>query len=191
MVVLTVEEVVHSCYTCKPRLLFASIIHTETIMGSITTDDDVYGSFRYSLPSEKTPAYDRSLYSFPASEVVKDHQHKLHDIRTSTCIEKGGAGLDVQGFTHVKHESKLSGDEWFSGKNVEDVYAPEVIKLICEVTGANRAVVDGFAVRSRAATETENDPYDVKLRGNPMDLQVSKIPRNIIRGKNCRALRVE
>lgn len=146
-------------------------------------DSPIHGIFRYSLPDDSIPAQDRCLYSFPSSKTVKDHSHALHDLRTSTDIRKDGAGLDIQGFVSVHHESALSTRDWFDERNVVDVYAPEMIKLICEVTGAKRAVIDGFALRIRACDEQEEDPYDVKLRGCALDTAVSKLPRNVIRGE--------
>ncbi|KAF2172720.1 hypothetical protein M409DRAFT_16682 [Zasmidium cellare ATCC 36951] len=150
-------------------------------MGSIDANGTTaaHGVIRYSEPDDSIPASERSFYSFPASRLVEDHTHELHDLRQSPI--KPGAGLDVQGFTWLTHKSALAGDEWFQGRNIEDVYAPEMIKLICEVTGAKRAVVDGFGIRTRSATLQEEKPYDVNLKGDGLDLVVSQLPRDVLR----------
>lgn len=151
-------------------------------MGSIDTNGSTatHGVIRYSEPDDSIPASERSFYSFPASRLVEDHTHKLHDLRQPPI--KPGTGLDVQGFTWVQHKSALAGEEWFQGRNIEDVYAPETIKLICEVTGAKRAVVGGFGIRTRSATLQEEKPYDVNLKGDGLDLAVSQLPRDVLRG---------
>ena len=149
-------------------------------MGSI--EQDVYASARYMEPDDSITAEERCLYLFPAAKVVKDVTHKLHDIRTSSDIEQGPEGLDVQGFTYLKHDSALSGEQFYEGRNVEETYFPEMVDLICKVTGAKRAIVDGVAMRRRIANEETSNPYHVMRRGCDFDKVLSKLPRDVARG---------
>ena len=161
-----------------------SAIRSSTVlkMGSIN-DNEVYGTFRYSLPDDSVPVQQRSLYTGPSSKLVKDIPHKLHDFRTDPAFTQGGAGLDVQGFTYINHTSALSGDQYFEGRNVEEVYGPEVCELLKAVTGAKRAIVDGATLRSRLATQTEEDLYHVKLKDGPQDQALKKFDPSVMRGE--------
>lgn len=152
-------------------------------MGSIGDNTEVYGTFRYSLPDNSIPVQERSLYTSPSSKLVKDVPQKLHDFRTDPSFTHGGPGLDVQGFTYVEHTSALSGNEFFEGKNIEEVYGPEVCELVKNVTGAKRAIIDGVTLRSRLATETEEDLYHVKLKDGPQDMAIRKFDPSVLRGE--------
>jgi hypothetical protein len=103
-------------------------------------------------------------------------------MRTSNKITKGPDGLDVQGFTYLEHSSALSGEDWFVGTNIEEIYVPEIIQLICTVTGAKRAVVDSMQIRRRAANaqEEQNIP---NRKGQEHDQIGLKLARDTVRGK--------
>ena len=78
----------------------------------------------------------------------------------------------------------MSTDELLTGRNAEDVYLKEVTDLICEVTGANRAAVDGVAFRQKEPTQETTDLYHVSKRGSDMDVALSKIARDKVRDEN-------
>ncbi|KXS94751.1 hypothetical protein AC578_3893 [Pseudocercospora eumusae] len=145
------------------------------------TTIEVYGTYHYSLPDESRPVGERSIYTSPSSKLVKDIPHKLHDFRTDSAFTHGPAGLNVQGFTYVEHISALSGDEFFEGKNVGEIYGPEVCELVKNVTGAKRAIIDGVTLRIRLATETEEDFYHVKLKDGPQDMAMKNFDPSVLR----------
>lgn len=90
----------------------------------------------------------------------------LFDYRTDPFIIKGFQGLDAHGFTVVQHESSLSGDAWFEGSNLEDVYLPEVEKLVKDLTGCKSVVCDNAAFRRKPARKQADPEYYVK-RNDP------------------------
>ncbi|MCJ1386326.1 hypothetical protein MMC17_009452 [Xylographa soralifera] len=142
--------------------------------------DGVYGIIQYGSPDNSVSAQERALYTLPSSKSITDINQRLYDMRTSNDIVKGPEGLDVQGFTYIEHKSALSGEDWFVGNNVIDIYMPEVIDLICKATGAKRAVVDSIAFRRRVASEEEerNVPH---RRGDKHDQAMSKLTRDTVR----------
>ena len=162
-----------------PTVLF---IVTHLVMSQ--SDSCVKGLIRYCLPDLGLPAAERSFYSFPANKLVKEEWQQLNDYRNALEVVKGPRGLDIQGFTYVKHTSSLSTDKLLTGRNAEDVYLKEVTDLICEVTGANRAVVDGVAFGQKKPTQETTDHYHVSKRGSDMVVALSKIARDKVRGKN-------
>jgi hypothetical protein len=143
----------------RPYLLQLAMASTATVM----TETETKAILRFSVPDQSVTAEERSLFAFPANKSVVEETLSLHnfysapDARDATDtagLVKGRNGLDVQGFTYVKHRSALSDSgTWFEGKEVERLYIPEVEKLICEVTGAKTAVVANVAIRRRLADE--------------------------------------
>ncbi|CRG92820.1 hypothetical protein PISL3812_09890 [Talaromyces islandicus] len=119
--------------------------------------EEPYGLFQYVEADNSVPAEERALYTLPSSRTIVDIRQPLYDMRTSTNIVKGPDGLDVQGFTYLEHSSTLSGGDWFAGSNIEEIYIPEIIELICNITGAKRAVVDSVQIRRRVANEEEEE----------------------------------
>ena len=148
-------------------------------MGSVETD--VYGFFKYGQP-ECDDASQRAFYSFPRNTVTRVERQQLYDMRTSTDIIKGSQGLDTHGFAWIKHKSSLSGDAWFAPGNAENIYAPEVLDIIRDTTGADRAVVDGMSFRRRIPNDQDKDESFVLQRGCDIDVAVSKMPRQVMRG---------
>ena len=127
------------------------------------------------------PASGRSLFAFPASTEVIEEKLDLRDIRTSTSIVQGPAGLDAQGLTSIQHRSALSDQSWFSGTNIEDVYFPEVCKLLCRVTDAKHAMVNNCAFR-RKHVENQNDPTFYLKKDGPLDKELAKQNRDTPNG---------
>lgn len=143
---------------------------------------DVYGVFQYVEADNSVSANDRALYTLPSSRSIVNISQRLHNMRTSNEIVKDSQGLDIQGFTYLKHESALSGEDWFLGSNIEDVYVPEIINLVCKVTGAKRAVIDSIQFRRRLASEEEEQNIP-RRKGDSFDEMASKLPKNTLRGR--------
>lgn len=81
----------------------------------------------------------------------------LHDFSTSSELTKGVDGLDVQGFTYLKHHSKIQalGNSWDDAQLNQ--YHPELEALMCEWLGARKAFVINTVVRR---VSTRSDPRD-------------------------------
>ncbi|RMZ66297.1 GA4 desaturase [Pyrenophora seminiperda CCB06] len=79
----------------------------------------------------------------------------LHDFSTSTELIKGVDGLDVQGFTYLKHHSKILelGSSWDSAQL--DQYYHELEAMMCERLGARKAFIINTVVRR---VSTRPDP---------------------------------
>ena len=141
---------------------------------------------RYIVPDLSVPAKDRSFFAFPANKEVVDTGVQLRDFRTDPDIVRGPAGLDVQGFTYIAHESALAkSDGWYEGQNVEEIYLPEVEALICKVTGAKRAVVNNVAFRRREAEKQVDHSFFYK-RDCDLDRDIGKLPKDQVMGKTSR-----
>ena len=154
-------------------------------MASTTADEPQYGILRFAEPDDSAHAEDRELFALAASKVVHDEKLILHDARTDPNIVKGPAGLDVQGFAYIKHQSALTSQEWFTGMNIEEVYLPEMEKLLCEITGAKRAVTNNAAFRRRTADKQVDHTY-VQKSGGPLDKEIAMLPkeRALVYGKH-------
>ena len=147
-------------------------------MGSIATEQEHYGLLRFANPDLSIPASERGLFSPPANKEVVEAKLPLHDLRTSPSIIQGPAGLDVQGFAYIQHQSALSDETWFSGTNIEDIYLPEVCSLICNITGAKRAIINQCAFR-RKHVELQTDPSFYLKRDAPLDQELAKLPTDV------------
>ena len=121
-------------------------------MAAARAEDQTRAILTFHEPDESIKPEDRGLFAFAGQKRVVKQQVNLQDARNDINIVKGPRGLDAQGFAYIKHRSALhNSDQWFSGQNVEDIYLPEVKRLICEITGAKRAVVNNVAFRRRLA----------------------------------------
>lgn len=139
---------------------------------------------RFTVPDLTVTKDDRGLFSLAAPKDVIDERIILNDARQDPRIVKGAGGLDVQGFAYLQHHSALSGsDQYFSGQNIEDIYLPEVCDLVCKATGAKSAIVNNCAFRYKLVDE-KRDPKFYFKRGNPIDVEISKMPRNVTMGKS-------
>lgn len=78
----------------------------------------------------------------------------LHDFSTSSELTKGVDGLDVQGFTYLRHHSKILelGNSWDDAQLHQ--YYHELEELMCEWLGARKAFVVNTVVR-RVSTWTD------------------------------------
>ena len=160
-------------------ILLVLKVYPNTLI-TMTTDSIL----RFSVPDFSVSASDRSFFAFAAPKKAVDQSIPLNDARISRKIVPGPAGLDVQGFAFINHKSALhASKEWFSGQNVEDVYLPEVCQLICDVTGAKRAIVNNVAFRRRLADE-QNDPTFYLKKGCELDKEFSLLPRDRTMGKS-------
>lgn len=161
--------------------LFLSLLSNfpSTKMGSYgPPEEDEYGIVRFTVPDTSVSSEDRAIFTLPGNKSLKDERVKLHDFRASQDVLSGPAGLDNQGFTYIKHKSKLGYDDWLTGTNIEDVYVQELKDLILKATGAREAVVYCVAFRRRPATEQGIEK--VEMRGGEMDSFVGCLPRDKI-----------
>ena len=144
------------------------------------------GSLRFGVPDLSVSVEERGLYAFPANKDVKEFGFELHDARTAPEILPGSAGLDAQGFAYVKHKSALQdSNAWLTGDNVEKVYIPEILDLVCKVTGAKQAVVLDASFRLKPADDQiQLDWY--RPRDDPIDVAVAKLPKNVTAGEFTR-----
>ncbi len=129
---------------------------------------------RYNVPDLSVKPEDRGLFSGPAHSHGEDVEVDLYDPSTSPEIIQGPEGLDVQGFTYIKHQSALNEDEWLEGSNVEDIYVSEVQGLVRQVTGAKKVVVNHLGIRKRLAANN-NDPTFYRKKGDTHDDAVKKL----------------
>ena len=132
------------------------------------------GTVRYNVPDLSVRPEDRGLFSGPAHKDGEDVEVDLYDPATAPEIVQGPEGLDVQGFTYVKHRSALGADEWLMGNNVEERYVPEVQDLVRQVTGAKKVVVNHLGIRKRLATNNA-DPKFYRKAGDKHDEAVKKL----------------
>lgn len=142
-----------------------------------------YATFRFDVPDHSLSAHDRALFAPPGAKEVVKERLELHDFWTSPDVVKGAEGLDVQGFTYIKHQSALeSADRWLTGTDIEEVYIRECEDLICKVTGAKRAVANNVFFR-RQKKDLMSDPKFVALRDSDLDKAVAQLPRDANYGK--------
>jgi hypothetical protein len=143
---------------------------------------EIHGLLRFGVPDQSVGPEGRGLFAFPANKEIIEERLQLHDARTSPDIVRGAGGLDVQGFAYVNHTSKLAekGD-WFEGNNVEDIYFPEVIDLLCNATGAKHAAIVDCAFRRRLADKQVDPTFYIK-KGDALDHEIAKLPKNTALG---------
>lgn len=134
----------------------------------------VRGTVRYNLPDLTVRPEDRGLFSGPAHKSGEDVDVNLYDPVQAPEIIQGPEGLDVQGFTYVKHQSTLDENDWLVGTNVEVKYVPEVVELVQKVTGAKRVVVNHLGIRKRLSANN-NDPKFYRKAGDKHDEAVKKL----------------
>lgn len=143
-----------------------------------TTATLEFGEIDTSIGHEK-----RGLYSFAPRKEARIVTVELNDARTDTRIAGGSDGLDVQGFAYIQHRSALQGpDSFLLGRNIEDIYIPEVCDLICRMTGAKKAIVNNCAIRHKLL-DPQKDPNYYYERDNPFDKELAKLPKDKIVGK--------
>lgn len=138
------------------------------------------GILRFSIPDESVPAEERSFFATPQNKEFVPKEVELHDFRTSTDVTKGPAGLDVQGFTWLKHHSKIVGsDDFFDGNNIEDIYFQEVSDMMKEVTGAKKVLVWSGVTRRKLPVHQDSKPKVQHRKGGEMDQIFDKMRRDI------------
>lgn len=139
------------------------------------------GIFRFVEPDLTIPAQDRAIFANPRPKHLVQLELPLHDIRTSNKITSGSAGLDVQGFTYLHHVSALSPEQMLTGRNAEDLLAPETLEMMIKYTGAKRGVVHSVGFR-RIPASKQLDLEFVPLRGSEIDLAMERIPKDQMLG---------
>jgi hypothetical protein len=133
----------------------------------------VRGTVRYNVPDDSVRPEDRGLFSGPAHKYAEDVDVDLYDPATTPDIVQGPEGLDVQGFTYVKHRSALTLDQWMTGHLVEEIYIPEVEQLVREVTKAKKVIVNHLGIRKRLAANNV-DPTFYRKAGDQHDQAVKE-----------------
>lgn len=136
----------------------------------------VRGTVRYNLPDTSVRPEDRGLFSGPAHKSGEDVEVDLYDPVATPEIVQGPEGLDVQGFTYVKHKSVLDEGDWLEGNNVEEKYVPEVEELVRQVTGAKKVLVNHLGIRKRLSNNN-NDPKFYRKAGDQHDEAVKKLTK--------------
>lgn len=144
-------------------------------------------TLRFGHPDLSVPDEERSMLNLPAPKDIVNVQVELLDARKSPDIVQGAEGLDVQGFTYIKHHSSIcDGMRVISDRNAEEIYLPEVEELICKTTGASNAVIINSGIRSGLA-DNQNDHSFVNLKGSKFDQMITEMPRDVPLGE-CRKL---
>jgi GA4 desaturase len=143
-------------------------------MPGLVQQSSVRGTVRYNLPDLSVKPEDRGLFSGPAHKAGEDVDVDLYNPELAEEIIQGPEGLDVQGFTYVKHKSVLDTDDWLEGNNVEEKYVPEVEELVKQVTGAKKVIVNHLGIRKRLAANN-NDPTFYRKAGDQHDEAVKKL----------------
>ncbi|SMR52557.1 unnamed protein product [Zymoseptoria tritici ST99CH_3D1] len=132
--------------------------------------------FSFSHPDLSSPASSRPIYVPPPALSQHNLTLPLHDIRSNSELQQGLKSVDEHGFTLVKHTSAFEKDGkmqgLLKGRMVEEVYAPEMIRLALEVTGAKRAVVHNVAFRRRGFDEGEEEEQE-KRGGTESEVNVN------------------
>ncbi|KAF2645234.1 hypothetical protein P280DRAFT_531225 [Massarina eburnea CBS 473.64] len=136
----------------------------------------VRGKVRYNVLDLSVKPEDRGLFSGPAHKYSEDIEVDLYDPASTPGIVQGPEGLDVQGFTYVKHQSALDVDEWLHGENPEEAYVKEVEELVQQVTGAKKVVVNHLGIRKRLAANNQ-DPKFYRKAGDKHDQAVQKLTK--------------
>ena len=134
----------------------------------------VRGTVRYNLPDLSVRPEDRGLFSGPAHKSGEDVDVDLYDPATAPEIVQGPEGLDIQGFTYIKHKSVLDAEEWLVGNSVEEKYVPEVEELVRQVTGAKTVIVNHLGIRKRLSAKN-NDPTFYRKAGDSHDETVKQL----------------
>lgn len=124
-----------------------------------TAGDVTYGVLKYIVPSTSVPPSEREFFSFPPASEISLESTPLHDYRKTSDLVKGAAGLDVHGFTVVEHQSKLSGQDWFSDSKAEETYLPEAEALVRRLTGAKNTLMINAAFRRQPPTQRDEKYY--------------------------------
>ncbi|KAK4498095.1 hypothetical protein PRZ48_010751 [Zasmidium cellare] len=142
-------------------------------------------TLRFGYPDLSVPDEERSFLNIPAPKGIENVQVRLHDASKDTSIAQGAKGLDVQGFAYVKHHSSICEDDGkriLLDRNVEEIYFPETEKLICELTGAKKAIIVNGGVRSGLAVKQEQHSF-VNMKGSKHDQAIAELPRDVPLGK--------
>jgi hypothetical protein len=137
------------------------------------TSTSARGTVRYNVLDLSVRPEDRGLFSGPAHKYSEDIEVDLIDPASSPEIVQGPQGLDIQGFTYVKHQSAVDVDEWMHGENPEEVYVKEVEDLVGKVTGAKTVIVNHLGIRKRLA-EKNADPSFYRKAGDKHDETVKQ-----------------
>lgn len=142
-----------------------------------------YATIRFDVPDPSSTADERALFCPPGAKETVYEKIELHDFHNSPDVVKGAKGLDAQGFTYIKHRSVLqNSDQWLEGQNIEETYLAECEALICELTGAKKAVANNAFFRRRLKDDM-SDPKLVILRDSDLDKAIASLPKDVNYGE--------
>lgn len=151
--------------------------------GKMTVASPATATLRFGYPDLSVPDEARSMFTLPAPRDIVNVDINLIDFGQSPDVVHGGKGLDVQGFSYIKHHSSIcDGNRVISDRNTEDVYFPEIRDLVCRTTGASKAIVVNCAVRQALAVRQEDHSF-VPRKGGELDQSVANLPRDIPPGE--------
>lgn len=155
---------------------------TTTTTATTTTK----GILRFSIPDESVTAEQRAFFATPQNKDFVSQEVELHDFNNASSeIVKGAAGLDVQGFTWIHHKSQIataenaSNGRFFEGSNIEDLYLPELERLIENVTGCKKAVAWNGVTRRKLPIHQDGKPTLQHRKGGELDQIFDRLRRDV------------
>ena len=140
----------------------------------------VVGTLRFGIPDDSVKAEDRAFFATPQVKSFVLQDVELHDFHNDPGVVKGPEGLDVQGFTFIQHHSKIAdSDRLFNDRNIEEIYLPEIVQLVLDVTGAKRVVVWNGVTRRKLPVHQDGNPLSQHKRGSKQDHVFDDLPRDV------------
>ncbi|EME83006.1 uncharacterized protein MYCFIDRAFT_196406 [Pseudocercospora fijiensis CIRAD86] len=142
------------------------------------------GILRFSIPDESVTAEQRAFFATPQNKDFVKQEAELLDFNNSDIV-KGAQGLDVQGFTWIHHKSQIATSEnacngkFFEGSNIEDLYLPELERLIENVTGCKKAVVWNGVTRRKLPVRQDGQPTVQQKKGGEQDRIFDALRRDV------------
>ena len=95
----------------------------------------------------------------PATSLDADTGWPAGSVRRTVSIANARRfpwpSLDREGFELVRHHSALT--NFYDAGEVREVYYPELMRLVCEVTGAAKAIIFAHDVRSSDSSKQNGD----------------------------------
>ncbi|CAG7556525.1 unnamed protein product [Fusarium equiseti] len=127
-----------------------------------TVPQSQLGKFRYLVRGAK-PTPSTEAYLLPSLSEFGDHVTlPLTDLRPSLDLgEDSPYNLQVHGFTARRHASALHSApynraSWNNEKLLREIYFPEVVEFVQNLTGCKKAVVSAAVVRNRLYSEGDD-----------------------------------
>lgn len=112
------------------------------------------GELNYIVPTHERPrsfAYIPTDGSPRTTVVTEPHRLPIHDLRQ----EDTGFTLDGEGFALVEHQSTVA--DFSDEAQIRQVYYPEAVKLLKDITGADRVFIFDHTLRRRILGQADYD----------------------------------